>query len=143
MTYVPLAYVPASAYASASGRYEQIPCRRCGRSGILRPEIALGLWQNFGDDRPLDIQRAIIRRAFDLGVTHFDLANNYGPPWFGYWHAQHTNDPHPWRVITRPSPASFRSARAAVLGAVPAASASSRTGGTRAPAGRAATSARR
>jgi len=76
-----MTYVPASAYASASGRYEQIPCRRCGRSGILRPEIALGLWQNFGDDRPLDIQRAIIRRAFDLGVTHFDLANNYGPPY--------------------------------------------------------------
>jgi len=76
-----MTYVPPSAYVPASGRYEQIPYRRCGRSGILLPEIALGLWQNFGDDRPLDIQRAIIRRAFDLGVTHFDLANNYGPPY--------------------------------------------------------------
>ena len=55
--------------------------RRCGRSGIELPEISLGLWQNFGDDRPLDVQRAILRRAFDLGVTHFDLANNYGPPY--------------------------------------------------------------
>ena len=55
-----------------------MPYRRCGRSGIKLPEIALGLWQNFGDDRPLTTQRAILRRAFDLGVTHFDLANNYG-----------------------------------------------------------------
>ncbi len=53
--------------------------RRCGRSGIDLPEISLGLWHNFGTDRPLDTQRAILRRAFDLGVTHFDLANNYGP----------------------------------------------------------------
>jgi L-glyceraldehyde 3-phosphate reductase len=58
-----------------------MPYRRCGRSGIELPEISLGLWQNFGDDRPLDVQRAILRRAFDLGVTHFDLANNYGPPY--------------------------------------------------------------
>jgi L-glyceraldehyde 3-phosphate reductase len=55
--------------------------RRCGRSGLLLPAVSLGLWQNFGDDRPLDTQRAIVRRAFDLGITHFDLANNYGPPY--------------------------------------------------------------
>jgi L-glyceraldehyde 3-phosphate reductase len=55
--------------------------RRCGRSGVLLPAVSLGLWQNFGDDRPLDTQRAIVRRAFDLGITHFDLANNYGPPY--------------------------------------------------------------
>jgi L-glyceraldehyde 3-phosphate reductase len=68
-------------YVAAANRYEQIPYRRCGRSGVKLPAISLGLWQNFGDDRPLDAQRAIIRRAFDLGVTHFDLANNYGPPY--------------------------------------------------------------
>jgi L-glyceraldehyde 3-phosphate reductase len=55
--------------------------RRCGRSGLLLPAISLGLWQNFGGLRPLDSSRAILRRAFDLGVTHFDLANNYGPPY--------------------------------------------------------------
>jgi L-glyceraldehyde 3-phosphate reductase len=55
--------------------------RRCGRSGIRLPAVSLGLWQNFGDDRPLEVQRAIVRRAFDLGITHFDLANNYGPPY--------------------------------------------------------------
>jgi L-glyceraldehyde 3-phosphate reductase len=55
--------------------------RRCGRSGLDLPAISLGLWQNFGDDRPLETQRAILRRAFDRGVTHFDLANNYGPPY--------------------------------------------------------------
>ena len=68
-------------YIAAGDRYEKMPYRRCGRSGVDLPEIALGLWQNFGDDRPLDAQRAILRRAFDLGVTHFDLANNYGPPY--------------------------------------------------------------
>jgi L-glyceraldehyde 3-phosphate reductase len=68
-------------YLAAADRYEQIPYRRCGRSGLKLPEVSLGLWQNFGDDRPLDTQREIIRRAFDLGVTHFDLANNYGPPY--------------------------------------------------------------
>ena len=68
-------------YVPALDRYDQIPYRRCGRSGIKLPEISLGLWQNFGSDRPLDTQRAILRRAFDLGVTHFDLANNYGPPY--------------------------------------------------------------
>ena len=65
-------------YVAAPDRYEQMPYRRCGRSGIKLPAVSLGLWQNFGDDRPLTIQRAILRRAFDLGVTHFDLANNYG-----------------------------------------------------------------
>jgi L-glyceraldehyde 3-phosphate reductase len=55
--------------------------RRCGRSGLLLPAVSLGLWQNFGDDRPIDVQRAILRRAFDVGITHFDLANNYGPPY--------------------------------------------------------------
>src|ERR1700722_13539761 len=69
-------------YVAAEDRYEKkMPYRRCGRSGIELPEVSLGLWQNFGDDRPMDTQRAILRRAFDLGVTHFDLANNYGPPY--------------------------------------------------------------
>ena len=62
-------------------RYDTMKYRRCGRSGVLLPSVTLGLWQNFGDDRSLDTQRAILRRAFDLGVTHFDLANNYGPPY--------------------------------------------------------------
>ena len=55
--------------------------RRCGRRGLLLPPISLGLWQNFGGTRPFENGRAIVRRAFDLGVTHFDLANNYGPPY--------------------------------------------------------------
>src|SRR6476620_5246648 len=58
-----------------------MPYRRCGRSGLKLPVISLGLWQNFGDDRPLANSRAMLRRAFDLGITHFDLANNYGPPY--------------------------------------------------------------
>ncbi|HET7476422.1 MAG TPA: L-glyceraldehyde 3-phosphate reductase [Dermatophilaceae bacterium] len=58
-----------------------MPYRRCGRSGLLLPAISLGLWQNFGDDRPTEVHQAILRRAFDRGVTHFDLANNYGPPY--------------------------------------------------------------
>jgi L-glyceraldehyde 3-phosphate reductase len=66
-------------YLAAPDRYDdKMPYRRCGRSGIKLPEISLGLWQNFGSDTPMDAQRAIILRAFDLGVTHFDLANNYG-----------------------------------------------------------------
>lgn len=69
------------AYAAAEDRYETMPYRRTGRSGLLLPSISLGLWQNFGDANPLATQRAILRRAFDLGVTHFDLANNYGPPY--------------------------------------------------------------
>jgi L-glyceraldehyde 3-phosphate reductase len=68
-------------YVAAEKRYESMPYRRCGRSGLLLPPVSLGLWHNFGDDRPFDTQRAILRRAFDLGVTHFDLANNYGPPY--------------------------------------------------------------
>jgi L-glyceraldehyde 3-phosphate reductase len=68
-------------YTAAAHRYEAMPYRRCGRSGLQLPAISLGLWQNFGDDRPLQNSRAILRRAFDLGITHFDLANNYGPPY--------------------------------------------------------------
>jgi L-glyceraldehyde 3-phosphate reductase len=68
-------------YVAAADRYETMPYRRTGRSGLLLPPISLGLWHNFGHDRPVDTQRAILRRAFDLGVTHFDLANNYGPPY--------------------------------------------------------------
>ena len=68
-------------YLAADDRYSRLPYRRCGRSGVMLPEVSLGLWQNFGDGKPIDEQRAIIRRAFDLGVTHFDLANNYGPPY--------------------------------------------------------------
>jgi L-glyceraldehyde 3-phosphate reductase len=68
-------------YVPAPDRYEPMPYRRCGRSGIKLPEISLGLWQNFGEERPLEHSRAIVRRAFDLGITHFDLANNYGPPY--------------------------------------------------------------
>jgi L-glyceraldehyde 3-phosphate reductase len=70
-----------SRYVPAPGRYEEMPYRRCGRSGVKLPAISLGLWQNFGDDRPLANSRAMLRRAFDLGITHFDLANNYGPPY--------------------------------------------------------------
>jgi len=69
-------------YTPDSGRYDgRMPYRRCGRSGLLLPAMSLGLWQNFGDDKPLGVQRTIIRRAFDAGITHFDLANNYGPPY--------------------------------------------------------------
>jgi L-glyceraldehyde 3-phosphate reductase len=67
-------------YVPADDRYSRMPYRRCGRSGIQLPAISFGLWNNFGDDKPLETQRAILRRAFDRGVTHFDLANNYGPP---------------------------------------------------------------
>jgi len=68
-------------YVPAENRYDSMEYRRCGRSGLQLPAISLGLWQNFGDDRPLAESRAIVRRAFDLGITHFDLANNYGPPY--------------------------------------------------------------
>jgi len=70
-----------TSYIPAEDRYRSMIYRRCGRSGLLLPAVSLGLWQNFGDDRPIDTQRAILRRAFDLGITHFDLANNYGPPY--------------------------------------------------------------
>jgi L-glyceraldehyde 3-phosphate reductase len=68
-------------YVAAENRYERMAYRRSGRSGLRLPGVSLGLWQNFGHDRPLDTSRAIVRRAFDLGITHFDLANNYGPPY--------------------------------------------------------------
>jgi L-glyceraldehyde 3-phosphate reductase len=68
-------------YTPLADRYQSMPYRRCGRSGLLLPAISVGLWQNFGEDRPLEVQRSILRRAFDRGVTHFDLANNYGPPY--------------------------------------------------------------
>jgi L-glyceraldehyde 3-phosphate reductase len=68
-------------YLAADDRYDTLLYRRCGASGLKLPAVSLGLWQNFGHDRPLDTSRAILRRAFDLGVTHFDLANNYGPPY--------------------------------------------------------------
>jgi L-glyceraldehyde 3-phosphate reductase len=71
----------STTFAAAPDRYDAMRYRRTGRSGLLLPALSLGLWQNFGDDRPLETQRAILRRAFDLGVTHFDLANNYGPPY--------------------------------------------------------------
>jgi L-glyceraldehyde 3-phosphate reductase len=70
-----MAYVPAAA------RYDRMRYNRCGRSGLQLPAISFGLWQNFGAERPLETSRAIVRRAFDLGITHFDLANNYGPPY--------------------------------------------------------------
>ena len=72
---LPMPFVPALA------RYDDMTYRRCGRSGLLLPAVSLGLWHNFGDDVPMQRQQAILRRAFDLGVTHFDLANNYGPPY--------------------------------------------------------------
>jgi len=68
-------------YVAADDRYDRMRYNRCGRSGLLLPAVSLGLWQNFGHDRPLETSRGIVRRAFDLGVTHFDLANNYGPPY--------------------------------------------------------------
>jgi L-glyceraldehyde 3-phosphate reductase len=68
-------------YMADPARYERMPYRRVGSSGVQLPAISLGLWQNFGDDRPLANSRAILRRGFDLGITHFDLANNYGPPY--------------------------------------------------------------
>jgi L-glyceraldehyde 3-phosphate reductase len=70
-----------SLYVPGADRYEAMPYRRCGRSGLRLPAISLGMWQNFGDDHPLANSRAMVRRAFDLGITHFDLANNYGPPY--------------------------------------------------------------
>jgi L-glyceraldehyde 3-phosphate reductase len=70
-----------TSYQPADGRYDTMQYRRVGRSGLLLPAISLGLWQNFGGDRPFETQRSIVRRAFDLGITHFDLANNYGPPY--------------------------------------------------------------
>jgi L-glyceraldehyde 3-phosphate reductase len=87
-------------YVAAANRYQSMRYRRSGRSGVLLPELSLGLWQNFGDERPLDTQRAIVRFAFDRGITHFDLANNYGPP----YGAAETNFGH----ILRSDLASYR-----------------------------------
>ncbi|HEY0195201.1 MAG TPA: L-glyceraldehyde 3-phosphate reductase [Kofleriaceae bacterium] len=67
-------------YLAAADRYATMSYRRCGRSGLKLPAVSLGLWHNFGDGRSPELNRAILRRAFDLGITHFDLANNYGPP---------------------------------------------------------------
>jgi len=75
------AEVAAVVYEAAGDRYSTMQYRRCGRSGLELPAVSLGLWQNFGDDRPRHTGRQILRRAFDLGATHFDLANNYGPPY--------------------------------------------------------------
>ena len=68
-------------YQPAANRYEQTPYRRCGRSGLMLPALSLGLWHNFGNITPFQTQQALLRKAFDLGITHFDLANNYGPPY--------------------------------------------------------------
>lgn len=68
-------------YIPAADRYSQIPYRRCGKSGLMLPAVSLGLWHNFGDITPLGVQQSILRKAFDMGITHFDLANNYGPPY--------------------------------------------------------------
>jgi L-glyceraldehyde 3-phosphate reductase len=68
-------------YLADADRYERMTYNRCGRSGLLLPAISFGLWQNFGHERPLETSREIVLRAFDLGITHFDLANNYGPPY--------------------------------------------------------------
>ena len=87
-------------YTPAGDRYDQMVYNRCGRSGLKLPAISLGLWQNFGHERPLETSRAILRRAFDLGITHFDLANNYGPPYgsaeevFGAGPARRTSAPY-------------------------------------------------
>ncbi|MFP7695808.1 aldo/keto reductase [Trueperella sp. LYQ143] len=72
---------PKDQWLPAKTRYEDVPIVRCGRSGLMLPRIALGLWHNFGDDRPFQTQRELVRAAFDRGVIHFDLANNYGPPY--------------------------------------------------------------
>ena len=73
--------VPVDTYEPADDRYDSMEYRYCGASGLKLPALSLGLWQNFGTDRPEETQRAILRRAFDRGITHFDLANNYGPPY--------------------------------------------------------------
>ena len=78
ITDVPFTHDP---WVAARDRYDAMPYRRVGTSGLLLPALSLGLWYNFGDNRPFDGQRAILRHAFDRGITHFDLANNYGPPY--------------------------------------------------------------
>ena len=79
---LPFHYFPHSmTYLAAPERYDAIPYRRVGRSGLVLPAISLGLWHNFGDSTPIEVQRKLLRTAFDLGINHFDLANNYGPPY--------------------------------------------------------------
>ena len=78
ITDVPFTHDP---WVAARDRYDAMPYRRVGTSGLLLPALSLGLWYNFGDNRPFDGQREILRHAFDRGITHFDLANNYGPPY--------------------------------------------------------------
>jgi L-glyceraldehyde 3-phosphate reductase len=78
ITDVPFTHDP---WVAARDRYDAMPYRRVGSSGLLLPAISLGLWYNFGDNRPFDVQRQVLRHAFDRGITHFDLANNYGPPY--------------------------------------------------------------
>ena len=75
-----LIYGDDTVWTPAENRYETMPYRRVGESGLKLPAVSLGLWHNFGDDKPVAGMRATLRRAFDLGITHFDLANNYGPP---------------------------------------------------------------
>lgn len=72
---------PLQTYVAASSRYDQMKFRRCGKSGLDLPAISLGLWHNFGHSDDFKLGREIVRTAFDLGITHFDLANNYGPPY--------------------------------------------------------------
>lgn len=76
-----MTYLAPGSYFGAEDRYDRATFRTCGSSGLVLPAVSLGLWHNFGDDMPFETQRSILRRAFDLGVTHFDLANNYGPPY--------------------------------------------------------------
>ncbi|MFD2035936.1 L-glyceraldehyde 3-phosphate reductase [Belliella marina] len=72
---------PLKTFVAKENRYDQMPFRRCGKSGLLLPEISLGLWHNFGHNADFNNARSILRQAFDFGITHFDLANNYGPPY--------------------------------------------------------------
>ena len=72
---------PLPPYVANEARYDKMPFRRCGKSGILLPQISLGLWHNFGHNADFKNARHILRQAFDYGITHFDLANNYGPPY--------------------------------------------------------------
>ena len=85
-------------YVPAEDRYDHMPYRRCGRSGLKLPAISFGLWQNFGGETPLEGSRAVLRRAFDLGITHFDLANDYGPP---YGSAEETSGASSTRTCAR------------------------------------------
>src|SRR5258708_19738271 len=94
-------------YVAAADRYQHLGYRRCGRSGVQLPEVSLGLWHNFGDDRPLENSRAILRRAFDLRITHFALANNYGTPYGSsetHFCRIIPQDPHPHHTYPTPSP---------------------------------------